>query len=133
MVFTEAGVYEIKAAGFTCAAVIYDPSAGYVTGGGWFISPKGAFKNDVNKQVKATFGFNAKYEKGAKIPQGDTSFIFQAGSFSFKSTSYDWLVVEGGKKAKYKGFGTSYFDRLSASSRFSFYCTNCESIRCNRG
>ena len=38
-------------------------------------------------------------------PSGATEFQFQAGSFNFKSTSYEWLVVAGAK-AQYKGAGT---------------------------
>lgn len=60
---------------------------------------------DSSLSGKATFGFVAKYQKGASAPTGNTEFQFQVGGFHFKSTSYDWLVVGGGK-AKYKGVGT---------------------------
>jgi hypothetical protein len=85
--------------------VVYDPNGGFVTGGGWINSPAGAYALNPGLTGKATFGFNSKYEKGAKVPSGQTQFQFQVASFSFTSTSYDWLVVSG-PKAQYKGSGT---------------------------
>jgi DNA-binding beta-propeller fold protein YncE len=84
---------------------VYDPSAGFVTGGGWIISPAGAYYPDPTMTGKATFGFVSKYQKGANIPTGQTEFQFKTGNLNFKSTSYDWLVVAGAK-AQYKGVGT---------------------------
>ena len=54
---------------------------------------------------KATFGFNARYQRGANTPDGSTEFQFQAGGLNFKSTTYQWLVVAG-SKAQYKGVGS---------------------------
>ncbi len=84
--------------------VVYDPSAGFVTGGGWINSPAGAYAPNPSLAGKATFGFVAKYQKGANTPSGDTQFQFTTASFTFKSLSYDWLVVAGAK-AQYKGSG----------------------------
>ena len=85
--------------------MVYDPSAGFVTGGGWINSPAGAYTPDPTLTGKATFGFVSKYHKGATTPSGNTEFQFQAGSLNFKSTGYDWLVVAG-DKVIYKGAGT---------------------------
>ena len=85
--------------------VVYDPSGGFVTGGGWIYSPAGAYPADPTLAGKASFGFVSKYKKGANAPTGETEFQFHATSFNFKSTSYEWLVVAG-KKAQYKGEGT---------------------------
>ncbi len=49
--------------------------------------------------------FVSKYLKGAKVPTGNTEFQFKVADLTFKSTSYDWLVIAGAK-AKYKGTGT---------------------------
>lgn len=87
-------------------AVVYDPSGGFVTGGGWFISPPGAYTDDPSLEGKATFGFVSKYKKGASIPDGSTEFQFKAGNLNFHSASYDWLVVTGSNYAKFKGTGT---------------------------
>lgn len=88
--------------------VIYDPSAGFVTGGGWINSPPAACQLSsacAGATGKATFGFNARYQKGANVPDGSTEFQFQAGGLNFKSTTYQWLVVAG-SKAQYKGVGS---------------------------
>jgi hypothetical protein len=84
--------------------VVYDPSAGFVTGGGWIESPAGAYAARPLVSGKATFGFVSKYERGANVPSGNTRFEFHAGDFSFKSTVYEWLVIAG-PKAQYKGRG----------------------------
>jgi len=98
--------------------VVYDPDAGFVTGGGWINSPAGAYTPNPSLSGKATFGFVSKYKKGQSTPDGDTEFQFQAAGFNFKSTSYDWLVIAG-SKAQYKGSGTingsgDYFFMLTA-------------------
>jgi len=85
--------------------VVYDPSEGFVTGGGWIISPPGAYPADPSLTGHANFGFVSKYKKGQSIPTGNTEFQFQVANLNFHSSSYDWLVVAG-PKAKYKGTGT---------------------------
>jgi uncharacterized repeat protein (TIGR01451 family) len=85
--------------------VVYDPNAGFVTGGGWINSPSGSYVANPALTGKATFGFVSKYQKGATIPTGNTEFVFQVVGLKFQSTSYDWLVVAG-TKAQYKGLGT---------------------------
>jgi hypothetical protein len=55
---------------------------------------------------KASFGFVAKYKKGADVPDGQTEFVFRAADLNFHSSSYDWLVVTGSNYAKFKGTGT---------------------------
>ena len=85
-------------------AVIYNPNAGFVTGGGWISSPAGAYVANPALAGKATFGFEAKYQQGANVPTGNTQFHFDVGNLDFHSTSYDWLVISGAK-AQYKGSG----------------------------
>jgi hypothetical protein len=87
-------------------AVVYDPSAGFVTGGGWIDSPAGAYLADPTLAGKATFGFVSKYQKGASVPSGNTAFEFDLAGLSFTSQSYDWLVVnQDGANAQFKGVG----------------------------
>lgn len=88
------------------SVVVYDSSAGFVTGGGWIDSPEGAYANDLSMIGEATFGFVSKYKKGATVPTGSTEFEFQAGDLIFHSTSYEWLIVNGSNYAKFKGSGT---------------------------
>jgi hypothetical protein len=65
---------------------------------------------------KATFGFVAKYKKGADVPEGNTEFQFKAGDLNFHSTSYDWLIVTGKNYAKFKGTGT-----INGAGAFKFH------------
>ena len=123
-VYAQAGVYTVQftiddghggAASATYQyVVVYDPSAGFVTGGGWITSPVGAYALEPALSGKATFGFVSQYKKGANVPTGNTEFQFNAGGLNFKSTSYDWLVVAGAK-AQFKGTGT-----INGSGAFGF-------------
>ncbi len=112
--FTAAGIYTVSvlitdSTGRTATVsrdiVVYDPSAGFVTGGGWINSPAGAYKADQTLAGRATFGFVSKYQKGATKPSGNTEFQFRAAKLNFESSNYDWLVVAGAR-AQYKGTGT---------------------------
>ena len=42
---------------------VYDPSGGFVTGGGWINSPAGAYAPNPSLTGRATFGFNTKYQR----------------------------------------------------------------------
>jgi hypothetical protein len=118
--FAHAGVYTICIYGVdnlgnigptNCdlLVVVYDPNAGFVTGGGWINSPAGAYTpkilTDTDYVGKANFGFVSKYLKGATKPTGETEFNFRVANLNFHSSSYDWLVVSGAR-AQYKGVGT---------------------------
>ena len=88
--------------------VLYEPwigNEGMVTGGGWIISPAGAYTPDPSLSGKATFGFVSMYKKGAEVPTGKTQFNFQMADLNFHSDSYEWMRVAGAK-AMYKGTGT---------------------------
>ena len=106
--------------------VIYDPSAGFVTGGGWINSPAGACKYAACTSStfgKATFGFVSKYitqkDKTSPVLTGNTEFQFHAGNLNFKSSSYEWLVVNGNSgRAQYKGVGT-----VNGASNYGFILT----------
>jgi hypothetical protein len=126
-VYTTPGVYPVSVTvddgfGNTNQAtyeyvVVYDPNGGFVSGGGWINSPAGAYAADPSLTGKATFGFVAKYQKGASVPVGNTQFQFKAGDLNFHSDSYDWLVVAG-SKAQFKGVGT-----INGAGVYSFMLT----------
>ncbi|MDO9374549.1 MAG: MBG domain-containing protein, partial [Ferruginibacter sp.] len=106
-------VYKIEAkAGVSCGTSIaylpvYDPSGGFVTGGGWINSPAGAYLASPLLTGKANFGFVSKYKKGSNVPEGNTEFQFQAGNLNFTSTGYSaGSLVVAGSQAIYKGVGT---------------------------
>ena len=93
--------------------VVYDPAAGFATGGGWFIPGKQGnsdFDDDLpglDGTSKATFGFVVKYRKGASItPSGQLEFQYRVGDFSLHSGDYDWLVVTNTNWAKFQGLAT---------------------------
>jgi PKD repeat protein len=113
--YTAAGVYTIQmtvtdddtgSAAKSVMVVVYDPSAGFVTGGGWIYSPAGAYKLDGSLAGKATFGFVSRYKKGASVPEGNTEFQFEAGGFKFHSTAMNgWWSTGAGTNAQFKGSG----------------------------
>jgi predicted extracellular nuclease len=101
--------------------IVYDPNSGFVTGGGWIDSPAGAYTADPSLTGKATFGFVAKYQKGATVPVGNTEFQFKTGDLNFQSVSYEWLVVAG-SKAQFKGEGT-----INGAGSYKFMLTATDS------
>jgi hypothetical protein len=126
-IYNEAGVYTINLTVTDNSnlsdseefkyVVVYDPLGGFVTGGGWILSPTGAYAADETLTGKATFGFVSKYKKGANVPTGETQFQFTVANLNFHSDSYDWLVVSG-EKAKYKGVGT-----INGAGNYGFMLT----------
>jgi hypothetical protein len=89
----------------TAMVVIYDPSGGFVTGGGWINSPAGAYVANPALTGRLSFGINAKYQNNSTIPTGQTEAQFRDGNLSFHSTGYDWLIITG-NKAQFSGSGT---------------------------
>ncbi|MHC4805577.1 MAG: right-handed parallel beta-helix repeat-containing protein, partial [Planctomycetota bacterium] len=89
--------------------VLYSPwtgmEGGFVTGGGTIWSEIDTDAFFMTAEGEASFGFVAKYKKGANVPDGNTNFVFEAGDLHFHSSEYDWLVVAG-ETAKFKGTGT---------------------------
>lgn len=131
--FTEPGIYKVSLKvtddnllsstattvdGLDALVVIYDPNGGWVAGGGWIDSPEGAFALIPELTGKANFGFVSKYQNGASVPTGNALFNFNVASLKFQSTSYDWLVISGGRKAQYKGVGT-----INGSGSYQFMLT----------
>ena len=97
--------------------VVYDPAAGFVTGGGFIDSPYGAYVPDPAAVGKANFGFVARYKKGQTVPDGQTQFQFKAGDLDFHSATYQFLVVAG-HRAMFKGDGT-----INGSGDYGFLLT----------
>jgi hypothetical protein len=106
--------------------VVFDPSAGFVTGGGWYNSLAGSDRLYPQTVGKANFGFVAKYRAGASTPEGQTEFQFKAGDLNFHSSEYEWLVVTGGCMAQYKGTGT-----VNGVAEYTFMLTLRDGGRCS--
>ena len=124
--YTAAGVYTIvvkicdNAGGCgttTVWVIVYDPNAGFVTGGGWIDVVAGSYRPDQTLSGRANFGFNSQYKKNATVPTGQTEFNFQVGNLNFHSESYTWLAVSG-YKAQFKGTGT-----INGSGSYDFTLT----------
>ena len=114
--FTAPGIYNLcvngsDVAGNAAASIcvrgpVYDPNAGFVTGGGSIDSPAGADLVNPAAAGETKVEFVSKYHKGSNVPTGNLTFEFKAGDLKFKSTSMDWLVVTGESRAQFHGMGT---------------------------
>jgi hypothetical protein len=129
-VFAAPGIYQVSLAvtdndggstststtvdGTDAFVVVFDPTAGHVTGGGWLDVPAGAYQADPSVEGRATFGFVARYERHADVPTGTTQFRFAVAGLEFLSRDYEWLVIAGAR-AKFKGNGT-----INSSGIFGF-------------
>ncbi len=101
----------------TSILVVYDPTAGFATGGGW-ITPKGPSSDpsDVLPGIcetdgacseKANFGFIVRYKNGAAtVPGGNLEFHYNVSGFHVKSTDMEWLVVTNSNWAHFQGTAT---------------------------
>lgn len=98
-------------------AVVYDPTAGYAIGGGWVVSPAGAYLANPALTGKVSFGFTSKYFKNATNPKGETQFSFKLGDLDFNAVNFEYLVISGAK-AQFKGFG-----KLNGSGAYNFLLT----------
>ena len=122
--YTTAGVYTVtltvidnnNASGSSTYqyVVVYDPSAGFLTGSGKYNSQAGWDVQNPSATGDFKFGVQAKYTSANTTPTGDTKFKFQAGNLDFDATSYLWLVVSGAK-ATLKGSGT-----VNGSGNYTF-------------
>ncbi len=74
---------------------VYDPSAGFATGGGWITSPQGALVSAPSHTGKGSFQLSAAYPAGADTPTGSLTYSLAGASFALATTSLDWLVVSG--------------------------------------
>jgi hypothetical protein len=116
--YAEAGIYTVEltitdASGLsdteTIVVVAYDPTAGFTTGGGWFIPDSESFIDGepvTDTVSKANFGFMVKYKKGADTPDGNLEFMYKAGDINLHSTGTDWLVIQSATKVRFKGEAT---------------------------
>jgi len=140
--FSEPGVYKIRLVvkdddGGTATAdrlgdseatvVVYDSTAGYVTGGGWINSPAGSYAPNPSLTGTAHFAFISKYRAGSSTPIGTTQFFFKAAGLHFSSFSYEFMVVSG-YKAQFRGTGT-----LNGNAGYRFKLTAIDGQRTGGG
>lgn len=84
---------------------VYDPRSGSVRGGGSFDSPAGAYKADPRAVGRASYSFDALYNRYSNIPQGSASFMLKFANFKFNSTQFRLLLIDG-QTAQLTGTGT---------------------------
>ena len=82
--------------------VVFDPTGGFATGGGW-INPDGD-STLPSTEEKASFGFVAKYSK-KKGATGNLEFQYQLEGINLKSTTIDWVGINS-TSAEFQGTGT---------------------------
>src|SRR5690606_1810656 len=72
--------------------VVYDPTAGFVTGGGWIAYDATACEILCEGTAgRGEFGFVSRYKRGMSVPTGNTIFEFHAGTIAFTSSDYEWM------------------------------------------
>jgi hypothetical protein len=85
--------------------VVYDPTAGSVSGTGWIVPDPGAGDDlpGIDGRARGSFSFAARYKSPSDTtPNG--SFIFTYGKlFKLQSDELDWLVVTAGNTAYIQG------------------------------
>ena len=121
--FDTAGVYSIfvraqddignwSAPSLAGILAVYDPSDGFVTGGGQIVpGGKTSYDDDylpnIDGESPAVFGFNVKYKKGTStVPSGHILFQYHRGDLKLQSSDFDWLVITNSVWAKFKGTAT---------------------------
>ncbi len=103
--YAEAGVYTVcltvndgalDSEANCTMAVVYDPSAGFVTGGGWINSPVGAYTAKTSATGKGKINIESKYQKRGDL-KSEVEFELESAKFHFHSSSAQWMVISGAK------------------------------------
>lgn len=115
--FSEAGIYHLQlvvadddggsgsastVAGEDAYIVVYDTSAGFVTGGGWLQTDAGDYAEGFAGGGRVSFAFVTKYLPGASVPSGN--FLIKFAGLTLKSNNFNWLIVSG-ERAQFQGTG----------------------------
>lgn len=88
--------------------VVYDPDAGFATGGGHLLSPADALDGGAGAG-RGHFQFNPKYQPhdtGPAPSNGKISYHIDGTGFMLDSDALEWLVVTPDDKIAVKGTGT---------------------------
>ena len=96
-------------------SVIVSTRIGTISGGGTVQSPAGAFVGSPAGTANITL--SVRYASGAAVPSGVTSFTFTTARLSFSASTYQWMVVVGGR-AWYRGTGMVTINGQSSPAEF---------------
>jgi hypothetical protein len=83
-------------------AIVVDPNAGFVTGGGWIDSPAGALTADATLTGRAHFTANPRYTDASTL-DGKVAFGLKEAGLDLSSRTLDWLVVTPDGRFAVKG------------------------------
>jgi len=101
----EPGTYaiEITLESFDATAsaelVVYNPEAGFVTGGGWIACDDDSV--DTRRPTRIRFGFNARYRRGQ--PRGHLQVGWSDRSIRLRSTSIELVIISDDGTAQFAG------------------------------
>lgn len=99
---------------------VFDPGAGFITGGGWIDSPPGAYRPDPSIGGRANFGFEARYPKGELVPKGTMEFQLHDADLNFHAKTMYWLLVMDDDTALLRGEGTINGDLSPGGVPYTF-------------
>lgn len=102
---------------------VYDPNAGFLTGSGSFDSQPGAYIPNPTATGQLKFNIQAKHKGNNTVPTGKIKLDFKTADFSFDSTSFQWLVING-NKAQMKGMGT-----INGSGNYTILITALDGVK----
>jgi probable HAF family extracellular repeat protein len=112
--YTTPGIYTVTAnlvdlAGNSAAVsreiIAYDPSRGVVGGNGWFMSPRGANRQERSQAGDAKFSFVLPSRASAKATSTKALLQFNVGTLSFRSENVRPVAVQGAR-GQFEGTGT---------------------------
>jgi hypothetical protein len=90
-------------------AIVFDPDAGFVTGGGFIDSPPGAYVPNPAVTGKGHFTVNARYHRHGQHPvtlDGQVSFRLHEAGLDLRTGDLAWLVVTPDGKVAVAGTAT---------------------------
>ena len=99
--------------------VVFDPSGGFVTGGGWINSPAGAYAAGPSLTGQRELRIRLEVQEGRVRARRADGVPVPRASFNFHSTAYQWLVVSATARRP----STRATGRSTAAGNYGFLLT----------
>jgi hypothetical protein len=96
---------------------IYDPQGGFITGGGFFDSPAGAYRPSPSLSGRVFFALAAAYRRNGAVPLGAVGFQLKFANQDLVALHQEWLVVAGAR-GQLQGVG-----RINGHGQYGFMLT----------